>query len=406
MSQGFLLPMDTGGKIRTGKILEQLVKTNEVTLISNIQSPKDGPYLSQVDRICTRFLSVPRKKVRRYSLVFYARLFFQMFSLYPVSVLNDYCDNLRVVVEREHRQEKYDLAICDFVQSALMFRNIKGIPTVLFQHNVESMIARRHMEQAGNVVERIFWWLQWKKMFSFEERACKGFDTVIAVSDKDNEVFREHYGLDNVVTIPTGVDTDYYAFQSNTPVEEDSLVFCGSMDWLPNEDAIAFFIRDILPGIKGKIPDVTLTVVGRNPSPTLLRIGRDHREIQLTGWVEDTRPYIARSALFIVPIRIGGGTRMKIYEAMAMGKPVVSTSIGAEGLPITSGKNIIIEDDPHKFANAIVDLLKKPEKRAEIGAAGQAFVRKNCAWKHVAEEFANICRKTAKLYKLSFPAGL
>jgi glycosyltransferase involved in cell wall biosynthesis len=388
--------MDTGGKIRTGKILEQLVETNEITLISNVESPKDNPYLLQLERLCTRFIPVHWKEIKKYSLLFYVRLFIQMYSRYPVSVLNDYSKNLSTAVERECSMRNYDVAICDFVQSAFMFRNINRIPIILFQHNVESMIAKRHFKQSGNIVAKTFWWLQWKKMYSFESKACKTFDTVIAVSDKDKEAFQKLYNLDNIVIIPTGVDVDYFMPLLGTIVEENSLVFCGSMDWLPNENAIVFFIEDILSRIREKIQAVTLTIVGRNPSPSLQKLVRGYSGIRLTGWVDDIRPYIARSALFIVPIRIGGGTRMKIYEAMAMGKTVISTSVGAEGLPVTNGKNIIIEDDPACFSEKIVDLLKNSQKRKEIGSAAYTFVYKYFTCQRVAEEFSKICKKTSK----------
>jgi len=128
-----------------------------------------------------------------------------------------------------------------FCSSALEFRNIRGIPTILFQHNVESVIAKRHIEQAGNILMKIFWWLQWKKDVRFETKACKAFGTVIAVSDKDKETFQRLYHLDNVVTIPTGVDIEYFHPHVDIPVEENRLVFCGSLDWLPNEDAVVFF---------------------------------------------------------------------------------------------------------------------------------------------------------------------
>jgi glycosyltransferase involved in cell wall biosynthesis len=163
------------------------------------------------------------------------------------------------------------------------------------------------------------------------------------------------------------------------------------MDWLPNEDAMIFFIQDILPVIKKKISDVSLTVVGRNPSPHLIKIIRENPEIELTGWVEDTRPYIAQCALFIVPIRIGGGTRMKIFEAMAMGKVVVSTSIGAEGLPIDNGKNIVIEDSPIVFAQKINELLLPGNDRISVESNALELVQKNFTWSVVAKRFLDIC---------------
>ena len=394
LSQRFLLPMDTGGKIRTGKILEQLSKLHDITLVSNVEYPKDEQYLLHVHNLCTSFIAVPWKETKRYTFLFFARLFLQMFSIYPVSALNDYSKNLKHIIEQEIANGNYDLAICDFVQSALMFKNIKTVPTLLFQHNVESMIAKRHIERAGNILSKAFWWLQWKKMFAYETNACSSFDTVIAVSEKDKALFRELYESQNVETIPTGVDVDYYKPISDVEEKKNSLVFCGSMDWLPNEDAINYFIDDILPLVKLEIPDITLTVVGRNPSPAMQKKVENCPEVSLTGWVDDTRPYLAQNSLFIVPIRIGGGTRMKIFEAMAIGKAVISTTIGAEGLPLLDGENIVFADDAMIFSSAINELLVNKEKKEEIVKNAKNYVEYNFSWQKVSVFFSNICEMT------------
>jgi polysaccharide biosynthesis protein PslH len=394
LSQRFLLPMDTGGKIRTGNILEQLSKHDEITLVCNVESPKDDRYVAEMPRFCRRFVPVPWREIPRRSVGFFVRLFFQMFSPHPVTALNDYSRDLRAAVEHEVSSRQYDLAICDFVQSALMFQQVAGVPSVLFQHNVESMIAGRHKDRAGNVITRLFWWLQWKKMSRYEAAQCRRFDTVIAVSEADRDGFQNGYGLDNVSVIPTGVDIDFFKPPAQPREKANTLVFCGSMDWLPNEDAINYFMADVLPLIRREIPEVRLTVVGRNPSAAMLKAAEGNPHLELTGWVEDTRPYLEQGAVAIVPIRIGGGTRMKIYEAMAMGKAVVSTRIGAEGLAYTHGTNIAIEDDPAGFASAVVRLLKNSQERLEVGAAARDYVESNFGWSRVAEVFRGICADT------------
>jgi glycosyltransferase involved in cell wall biosynthesis len=399
LSQRFLLPMDTGGKIRTGNILKQLTKTNVITLISNIESPKDDPYLPEIQKLCTKFIPVQWREIKKYSILFFIRLFLQMFSIYPVNALNDYSSKLQAAVVKEFRSGKYDVAICDFVQSALMFKRINKIPKILFQHNVESVILERHYRKANSILTKSLWWLQWKKMIRYEKKMSRVFDTVIAVSEKDKETFQKLYNLNNVSAIPTGVDVKYFEPDSAAYQEDNSLVFCGSMDWLANEDAVMFFIKDILPEIRRKNRDVKLTVVGRNPSPQLIRLVNNYPEIELTGWVEDIRPYILKSSLYIVPIRIGGGTRMKIFEAMSMGKTVISTSIGAEGLPVVDEENIVLEDNPQKFADKIIDYLKNRQKRDSIGFAACVFVRKYFSWEHITDKFSDICHKTARTFK-------
>ncbi len=390
MSQRFLLPMDTGGKIRTGKILEQLSKKHEITLVSNVESPKDDCFLQEMDRFCSRFIPVFWKEIHKHSFLFFVKLIFQMFSFYPVSVLNDTSRKLRKCLEDEHDTGKYDLVICDFVQSALNFKLIVGTPSILFQHNVESQISKRHYDREERMLGKLFWWLQWKKMFFFERTSCKKFDKVIAVSEQDRDTFVSLYGLNNLVTIPTGVDIEHFS-PRDTPAESSSLVFVGSMDWLPNEDAVLYFSSEILPVLKKEVPDIHLTIVGRNPSPRLIKRLSSVPEIQLTGWVDDVRPYIARASIYIVPIRIGGGTRMKIYEAMAMGKAIISTSIGAEGLAVKDEENILLEDDPYEFSNKIIKLQKDSEVRSSLGENASAYVIDHCSWQQVGEVFEEIC---------------
>ena len=395
LSQRFLLPMDTGGKIRTGNLLAQLSQRHEITLVSNYEAAKDAPYLDGMARLCARFVPVPWTETRRYSLRFFARLALQLLSRYPVNALNDYSRPLERALLDELANANFDVLICDFVQSALLFHAVTGAARVLFQHNVESMIPERHMRSAGNPAMRLFWWLQWRKLLRFEAAECRSFDTVIAVSDGDRRTFEKLYALRNLAVIPTGTDIDHFRPQPEVAEAENDLVFCGSMDWLPNEDGVAYFLDEILPLIKTRRAAVRLTVVGRNPSPRLCRLVAERDDVTLTGWVEDTRPHLAAAALCIVPLRIGGGTRMKIYEAMAMGKVVVSTSIGAEGLEVSDGTNIVLADRPEDFAARCVELLADASRRHAIARAARTLVEERFSWSRVADEFERICANAA-----------
>jgi len=394
LSQRFLFPMDTGGKIRTGNILAKLKDMVSLTVISNVESPKDDPYLSRMPELCERFIPVPWKETPRYTLKFYLKIAGQSFSRYPIPVLNDFSPQLERAVLAELAGEKYDLAICDFLQSTLNFRRVSGMPTLLFQHNVEATISKRHLEQAKDPVSRIFWGLQYRKMFRHEKSMCRRFDGIIAVSEKDRERMEAWYGAKNVYEIPTGVDTEYYQSLNHAP-EKKQLVFTGSMDWLPNEDAMVYFLEKIFPRVKQEEPETSLVIVGRRPTPRLLKLIEGRTDVTITGWVEDTRPYIAESAVYIVPIRIGGGTRMKIYEALAMGKAMVSTTVGAEGLPLRQGEQIFFADDESAFAGRVVALLRDPGLRRIMGETARKYVYEHFRWEKVAEVFSDICDKVA-----------
>jgi sugar transferase (PEP-CTERM/EpsH1 system associated) len=395
LSQRFLFPQDTGGKLRTSNILEHLNRKFSVTVISNVESPKDDPHLHHMDRLCDKFVAVPWIETKRYTVKFYWEVFKKSFSIYPVTMLNDYSPELEEAVLRELAIGEYDLAVCDFMQSTLNFKQVTNIPRVLFQHNVETTISQRHMQRSKNPISKLFWWLQFRKMFYHEKKQSNLFDTVIAVSDADKHRMEEWYKLNNVKTIPTGVDTDFYS-PNGKILEEKQIVFVGAMDWLPNNDAMYYFLEKIFPIIQKQEPDVNFVIVGRNPSPQLERFAKAFSNVSVTGWVEDIRPYISDSAVFIVPIRIGGGTRMKIYEGMAMGKAIVSTTVGAEGLPLKHSEHIFFADDEGIFADQVIKLLRDKQLRKQIGNKARQYVYKNFRWEKVADVFAKICLEAVK----------
>jgi glycosyltransferase involved in cell wall biosynthesis len=231
-------------------------------------------------------------------------------------------------------------------------------------------------------------------MRRFERDMCRRFDSVIAVSADDREQMKREYGAEAVFDVPTGVDTEFFRPNRAINVAPHSLVFTGSMDWLPNDDAIRYFMREIMPLIKKSVPDVTLTVVGRNPAPALVDLSKEDSSLVITGRVDDVRPYMDKAAAYIVPLRIGGGTRLKIFEAMAMEKAVVSTTVGAEGLPLTNGVELLLADEPATFAEAVVRVLTDDDYASELGQRAAAVVRENFGWRPVTDRFISLCAKT------------
>lgn len=401
LSQRFLLPMDTGGKIRTGKILEQLSKQHEITLIGNYNPKKDASYREQMSRFCHRFVPVEWDEPERGSLGFYARLAKNLCSAYPVTALNDYSKELEKALLSTLQESDFDLAICDFVQSALLFRRVSNMPTLLFTHNVEAKIFERHLEAATNPATKLLWWSQRRRMARFEEDSIKGFDRVIAVSDNDASIFAEEYGADNALSIPTGVDIEFYQPGDPGMSDPSNIVFCGSMDWLPNEDGMRYFLTDIAGLLDKKLKNWTLTIVGRNPSEALQSLAKEFPNVNLTGWVDDVRTYLEAAGVCIVPLRIGGGTRMKIYEAMAMGKAVVATTVGAEGLDGIDGRDIRLVDEPEAIADAIAELVLNADKRQSIEANARRLVAENFSWASVAERFSEICDEAISVHQAS-----
>ena len=407
--------MDTGGKIRTGKLLEKLKDIFEITLVSNVESPKDDRYLDQMRNLCAKFHPVPWKETKKYSPGFYLKLLRSLFSRYPFTVINDYSKDLEATLLHLTNSERFDLLICDFLQPSLNFRRLSGVPTLLFEHNIESVIPRRHFETSRNPITKRFWWLQWRRMERYENDTCRKFTATVTVSESDKKCLAEASGIGKVFAIPTGVDTVYFSPREEA-VKEHSLVFTGSMDWLPNEDAIKFFAREILGKVKRIIPTMRLTVVGRNPSQNLIKELASYPEITITGRVEDVRPFISSHALYIIPLRIGGGTRIKAYEAMAMGKAVISTRVGVEGLPVGDRDHLYLADEPDEFATSVIRLLDDTEERKRIEKNARLLVASRFSWSNAADVFAGICREVvdnttheegmARLPEVGRPASL
>jgi sugar transferase (PEP-CTERM/EpsH1 system associated) len=390
-----LHPVDKGGKIRTYEMLRQLRRDHEVTYLT-LAFPDDAPEaVERAMEYCQRLVTVPHRLRPKAGIGFYGDLLGNVISPLPLSLARYKSAAMRRAIAHELVRNPYDLIICDFLTPCVNMNFKYPCPTLLFEHNVEAMIWQRHAEQQTNAAKRLYLREQWRKMRRYERRACHKFDAVVAVSREDAAHIEQQYGVDRVYDVPTGVDIDYFSPQPS-PIEPHSLVFVGSMDWLPNEDGIVYFAEEVLPRVAAQLPDVRLKVVGRNPTPRVRELARRHPRITVTGRVSDVRPYVAGAAACVVPLRIGGGTRLKIFEAMAMGKPVISTAIGAEGLPVGNGTELLIADDPDAFSQAVVRILTDGTLRQRVGQTARAAVCERFSWKAATAAFARVCERVAQ----------
>jgi len=236
--------------------------------------------------------------------------------------------------------------------------------------------------------------VQWRRLYRYEAQVCRHADRVLAVSDADAAALRDLVpGLD-VTVVPNGVDTQAYVpgiFDTELQIPKDALVFTGTMDFRPNVDAVLWFAQKVLPLVRAQVPEVSFFVVGQRPHRRLDCLRRDPA-VKLTGWVEDVHPYIAQAAVYVAPLRIGGGTRLKLLEAMAMGKPVVATRLGAEGYPVTDERELLLADTPADFAAAVVRLLRETERQAALGQAARAFVEEYYDWRIIVPRVDEVYR--------------
>jgi glycosyltransferase involved in cell wall biosynthesis len=263
-------------------------------------------------------------------------------------------------------------------------------PLVVFDdHNCEYLLQKRAFLTDLRIPSRwlgaVYSFVQWQRLLDYEAQACRRADRVLAVSEADAAALRKLVPDADITVVPNGIDTRAYRPKISNLQSLDlknALVFTGTMDFRPNVDAVLWFAREVLPRIRTQVEDACFFAVGQRPHRRL-DVLRDDPAVTLTGFVEDTRSYIAEAAVYVVPLRMGGGTRFKILEALAMGKGVVSTTLGAEGFPVTRGKELLLADEAKDFARAVVSLLNAPEKRALLGRAGRAFVGARYDWRAI-----------------------
>jgi len=382
---GGLVPPDRGGRIRSYHILRELATRHRVTLFTFYAAQANDPH-AELNQIFDQVLCWPLPIATHRGLGELLSFARNVPRLWPHSVAK-YC---RPVVVRALREllakESYDVLVCDFAMAAGVIPWDTPIPKVLFTHNVEAQIWQRHYQVSRNPLWKLISWREYRKMMRFERFCLERSQQVLTVSEADRTFFSRFVDGAKLRVIPTGVDTEY--FRPVPGLERPaSLVFTGAMDWMPNEDAMLHFVRAILPLIRQEIDDVELTIVGRHPTTKLLAAVSGDSRIHVTGRVDDIRPYVHQGAVYVVPLRIGGGTRLKIFEAMAMGKAVVATTVGAEGLPLTNGCHLILADSPEGFAREVVSLLREPGKRHRLGAAARGLVEQSYSWRSAAAEF-------------------
>jgi len=389
-----LHPVDKGGKIRTYQMLKELKRDHQITYLTLDDGVAAIDAREKATEYCHEVISIPHHTTAKFSAAFYSELASNLLSPLPYAIKKYESAPMREQVVTLGASRRFDLIVCDFLAPAANVPREVACPTVLFQHNVEAMIWKRHYEVQSNPLKQAYLRGQWRKMCAFESESCRRFDAVVTVSREDREMIEREYEAEDVYDVPTGVDVDFFKPSGDVAPEANNLVFTGSMDWLPNEDAIRYFTEQIMPLIKQKIPGVTLTVVGRNPYPGLLELSKRDDSIVVTGRVDDVRPFMEKAAAYVVPLRIGGGTRLKIFEAMAMEKAVVSTTIGAEGLPVRNNEELILADTPEAFAGSVVRLLQDQTLARSLGQRAAVRVRETFGWPRVAEHFVSICENT------------
>lgn len=388
-----LHPVDKGGKIRTYQTLKHLKELHQVTYLCLDDGSAAPDADVRAEEYCHDLVRVPFSAPQKETAAFYGDLTRNVFSRLPYAVAKYRSPAMRDAILRTVQERNIDLIVCDFLFPSINVPEGLRIPCVLFQHNVEAAIWERHAQTAVHPVKRAYMQSQWRRMTAWEGHECRRFEHVVAVSEDDADAMTA-YGAHSVSFVPTGVDVDFFRRSGTHSREPGTIVFIGSMDWMPNEDGVAWFMESVFPLIRSEVPGARFLIVGRNPSAAVTALATRHASIEVTGTVADVRPYLERADVVVVPLRIGGGTRLKIFEGMGMECAIVSTTVGAEGLPLRDGEGIRIVDDPAVFATACVDLMRDRAARDRLGVAAGERVRRDFGWGHAAARFASACEET------------
>ena len=382
-----LLPVRNGGNIRSYHILRQLASRHEVTLFSYFPGAPDAEYEAELRREFPEAIGLCTGKQDLTGLRRDVDYLLHLSSQTPYVVRRVASLQVQEMLKAWFQQGRFDAAVCDFPHPAVNFPKSLTIPSVLFQHNVEAEIWRRHAATELNPIKKRLYGVEFNKMLRYEQQTVRQFHHVIAVSENDRDLMSTWVEKSRISVVPTGVDLQQYQPEASPRAVGPLVMFVGAMDWEPNADAVEYFCQKIWPSILAQVPSARFRIVGRNPIRRVQRLASD--SVEVTGSVPSVLDHLREAAVVVVPLRVGGGTRLKIYEAMAAGKAVVSTSIGAEGLDVHHGTDVMLADDPGTFAEATIMLLRDEELRRRYEREAARLAAKY-DWSAIGERFADV----------------
>jgi glycosyltransferase involved in cell wall biosynthesis len=393
---GKLLPPDTGGRLRSYHLLRQLARSHDVLVLTYYEGQRDAEYESQMRAAFAGAISLRTGRGSLTARVMdYAR---HLWSDAPFSVYRYGKAPVRQRVVRILAGSGVDVAVCDFLAPSLNFPLRSAVPLVLFQHNVESLLWQRRAATERRLLWRAVYSREAARMREYEARALRRFDRVIAVSEVDKAEFSAMAPGVTVDVVPTGVDVQAFDRPLSMVDSTDTVVFVGSMDWEPNVDGVEWFCHEVWPLVLRHRPGSRFQIVGRRPGRRIRALASE--TVEVVGDVSSVVPYLHRAAVSVVPLLSGGGTRLKILEAFAARCAVVSTTVGAEGLPVQDGRDILLRDDASEFAAAVVALLQDSDYRRRVGEAARATAER-FDWSVVVRYFEAALSATCGTRKLA-----
>ena len=392
VNEGLGYPPQGGNWLRTLNLMLPLARRHEITYVC--RGAKD----EQAEQIARSFYTENGIRIRvcgeppadKKGPAFYVRVAANLSSPLPYSIASHRSQDVRSEIRRLANSENIDLFQFESLGYADALTGTRA-RTMVMAHNVESLIWERLYQTERQRLKRWFIGHQLRKYERYERAVMHGASRVVAVSREDAALLKERFGVSGAVVVDNGVDVKYFALgaaaRSPNPKQ---ILFLGSLDWRPNLDAIDVLLARVMPQVLAAEPEARLSIVGRNPPPALIRRLRREPNVDLHADVEDVRPYLARSAVMAVPLRIGGGSRLKILEAIAAGLPVVSTRIGCEGLIFEAGRDLSVVESEDQMAAALVETIRNPARAAAMVRSGRTVIDAHYDWSRLADRLEQV----------------
>lgn len=384
VDEEFPFPMTSGKRIRTWNLLSRLKDRHHLTYIAyQGDSQETSAAVDYLNQQGVETVVVPRTLPKKSGPAFYGRLLANLWSPRPYSVDSHDSPELRAAINERTRRGDVDLWHCEWTPYAAALSEVTDIPWIVVGHNVESLIWERYTQNERNLLKRWYMHQQWKKYERFEKQVFCDASDVVLVSRQDAELARQRFAAPNVNVVDNGVDVDF--FKPNLSARDPrKALFLGSLDWRPNQDAVRQMLDSIIPAVHAVLPDTVFSIVGRKPPEWMRERAAKTKNVELHGDVPDTRPYLHEAAIMIVPLRIGGGSRLKILESLATELPVVSTRIGAEGLELSPQAHFTQVETVDEIAGALIDGLQNRSSMEEQAHRGRARVLQRFDWNNLA----------------------
>lgn len=395
LSHTFPYPLNDGARLHTYYLLKELALKHKIFLLCLNDVPVEEPDKKEIEKLGIHLVHAVFHKVPKNPFL---RLWNTFFSSIPFCVKQFKSELFEQKLLQFLKSQKIDFIHVYYIPMIPYKKYFMAMPSTFYSADAMSMQFERNFKSELHLFRKFYTYLQWKKVKKYESRWIPEFQGTIVVSPVDRDYLLEHCPNQNIIVSPSGVDTAYFSPQNGNE-EEHSVIFRGVMNFFPNVDAARFFYHEIFPWVIKEIPDAKFYIVGKSPPEEFYKWAEKDPHLVVTGTVPDMREWMAKASVAVSPMRIGSGIKNKILESMAMEKPVVATRMSCVSIEIVEGVHLLVEDDPQKFAEKVVELMKDRSKRIQMGKQARQFVEMHHSWKKPAEDFEKLALQAVEIVR-------